>query len=58
MLKCEIVKKGCRYNTYKVCKGKYSMCVKVGEAEKIDIIGNVDTINSTRFVGTVSLMLF
>ena len=34
------------------------VCVKVGETEKIDITGNVDTINSTRNVGTVSLMLF
>lgn len=34
------------------------MYVLVGETEKITGIGNVDTINSTRFVGTVSLMLF
>ena len=30
----------------------------VGVAEKITGNGNVDTINSTRHVGTVSLMLF
>nr|WP_176453897.1 hypothetical protein [Streptococcus anginosus]BBC53695.1 hypothetical protein [Streptococcus anginosus subsp. anginosus] len=32
--------------------------VKVGETEKIDITGNVDTINFPRNVGTISLMLF
>lgn len=32
--------------------------VKVGETEKNAITGNVDTIKSTRHVGTVSLMLF
>ena len=32
--------------------------VKVGETEKIDIIGNVDTINISRHVISVSLMLF
>lgn len=31
---------------------------KVGEAEKNAVTGNVDTIKSTRYVGTVSLMLF
>lgn len=35
-----------------------SVCVKVGETEKITGTGNVDTINSTQNVGTVSLMLF
>lgn len=34
------------------------VCVKVGETEKITGTGNVDTINSTQNVGTVSLMLF
>lgn len=32
--------------------------VKVGETEKIDITGNVDTINIPQNTGTVSLMLF
>ena len=32
--------------------------MKVGEAEKITGTENVDTIDSTRYVGTVSLMLF
>jgi len=29
--------------------------VEVGEVEKIDIIGNVDTVNSTRFLGQFPL---
>lgn len=33
-------------------------CVKVGETEKNAITGNVDTINISRHVISVSLMLF
>ncbi len=39
-------------------EGEICKCVKVGEAEKIGDTRNVDTINLSQDVVTVSLMLF
>ena len=58
MLKCEIVKKGVSITPTKCVKVSIACVCEVGEAEKSVGTRNVDTINSTRFVGTVSLMLF